>query len=347
MALESLLTLFDSDVADVADVQANNGAGLRCNVTKIRDVADVADSQAPMTPAILAAVPATAFATSATAEKIVTLQTKPAPLLGCTAATSATAEIINPECETPNPGEQAPCQHQANENPQWRHLQTNVARRSTLQLNTGAGSSCNGSATPATSGATAANDSALEHCDLVEVHRLFAVIDPDGQRFSLSRNPPCTLAEIREDYPGCEIAPELGAPPAPPLDGDDLAVAYALLRAWDEDDTATGLEWLEGLARDPERLAGMRAMADELGLVPRKESAITADTRRTCRQCRNLARNGRCMAAGRGELPLTSSRYEPFTDRLERCIGYLPGPDDPDQRPGKERYPNLTARAGR
>ncbi len=69
-----------------------------------------------------------------------------------------------------------------------------------------------------------------------------------------------------------------------------------------------------------------------------------ADTRRTCQQCRNLAHNGRCMAAGRGELPLTASRYEPFTDRLERCVGYLPGADDPDQRPGKERFPGLHQR---
>jgi hypothetical protein len=72
-----------------------------------------------------------------------------------------------------------------------------------------------------------------------------------------------------------------------------------------------------------------------------------ADTRRTCRRCRELARNGRCMAAGRGELPMTARQYEPVTDRLERCIGYLPGSDDPDQRPGRERYPHLAARAGR
>ena len=71
---------------------------------------------------------------------------------------------------------------------------------------------------------------------------------------------------------------------------------------------------------------------------------LPPDTRRTCRQCRNLARNGRCMAAGRGELPLTASQYEPFQDRPERCIGYLPGADDPDQRTGAERYPGLNQR---
>ena len=69
-----------------------------------------------------------------------------------------------------------------------------------------------------------------------------------------------------------------------------------------------------------------------------------ADTRRTCRQCRELASNGRCMAAARGALPLTSTRFEPFADRLERCVGYLPTADDPDQRPGKDRYPGLHAR---
>jgi hypothetical protein len=78
-----------------------------------------------------------------------------------------------------------------------------------------------------------------------------------------------------------------------------------------------------------------------------------ADSRRTCRQCRELAINGRCMAAARGELPLTSTRYEPFADRLERCIGFSPMADDVDQRPGRERFPGLyqrlwaTARTGR
>ncbi|AFL74570.1 hypothetical protein Thivi_2639 [Thiocystis violascens DSM 198] len=56
-----------------------------------------------------------------------------------------------------------------------------------------------------------------------------------------------------------------------------------------------------------------------------------ADIRRTCRQCRNLARNGRCMVAGRGELPLTGTQYEPDQDRLERCVGFLPTADDPNQ----------------
>jgi hypothetical protein len=253
MALESLLTLFD---------------------------ADVAASQAP----ILAAP-----ATSATAGKFVTLQTKPAPLLGCTAATSATAEIINPECETPNPCEQAPCQHQANENPQWRHLQTNVARRSTLQLNTGAGSSCNGSATSAT-----ADDSALT---LI----LSDVADVADVQANNGAGLRCNVTKIRDV---ADVADPIADHRLSPL----------------------GEEVPDGFYATPDRLA---------------------DTRRTCRRCRELAGNGRCMAAGRGELPMTARQYEPVTDRLERCIGYLPGSDDPDQRPGRERYPHLAARAGR
>ena len=71
---------------------------------------------------------------------------------------------------------------------------------------------------------------------------------------------------------------------------------------------------------------------------------LPPDDRRTCRQCRNLARNGRCMAAGAGRLPMTGNLYEPDQAALQRCAGYAPGADDPDRRPGKERYPGLYGR---
>jgi hypothetical protein len=117
------------------------------------------------------------------------------------------------------------------------------------------------------------------------------------------------------------------------LAANDLAMAEALLRHWDETDTRH--DWLDGLVKNPARLAQMHKQTRALGLA----TVLPPDTRCTCRQCRNLARNGRCLAAGRGELSLTSSQYEPFQDRLERCGGYLPTADEPDQRPGNERYP--------
>lgn len=59
------------------------------------------------------------------------------------------------------------------------------------------------------------------------------------------------------------------------------------------------------------------------------------DERRTCRQCRNLSRDGWCLAAWRGELYGVSREFEPIDDMLQRCPGYAPGPDDPDQREGR------------
>jgi len=65
----------------------------------------------------------------------------------------------------------------------------------------------------------------------------------------------------------------------------------------------------------------------------------TDDQRRTCRQCANLS-GRRCLAASRGEI-VANRDYEPVRDLLRRCEGYAPGVDDPDRRPGGERWPGL------
>jgi len=69
------------------------------------------------------------------------------------------------------------------------------------------------------------------------------------------------------------------------------------------------------------------------------------DDRRRCTECGNFASGGRCLAAWRGELSgMVSRRYAPAQpERLRRCDGYAPGPDDPDQRSGRERWPGLSA----
>jgi len=62
----------------------------------------------------------------------------------------------------------------------------------------------------------------------------------------------------------------------------------------------------------------------------------------TCQQCGNLTRNGRCLAAGRGELPYVASKnYSPTSEIGRRCEGFLPQLGDADQRPGIERWPEL------
>lgn len=70
----------------------------------------------------------------------------------------------------------------------------------------------------------------------------------------------------------------------------------------------------------------------------------TDDERRTCDQCTNLNRR-RCLAAWRGEI-VASRDYEPVRDIPRRCEGYAPGADDPDTRPGRERWPELIQKEG-
>jgi hypothetical protein len=138
------------------------------------------------------------------------------------------------------------------------------------------------------------------------VYRLFDVIRPDGTALSVSRTPPCTLAEIEADYPGATVEPEPAPPPAAALHPDDLAVVYALLRRFGEDDTTTGLEWIEGLARDPERLEQMRQMALSLGLARWEEPPATP-TRETprqmavCARCRHFQPSGINPPGGLGQ----------------------------------------------
>lgn len=64
------------------------------------------------------------------------------------------------------------------------------------------------------------------------------------------------------------------------------------------------------------------------------------DDRRNCNQCMNLSSGGRCLAALRGEIQ-TGKFYHPLDNCPRRCVGYRPKSDDPDQRTGRERWPNL------
>jgi hypothetical protein len=75
------------------------------------------------------------------------------------------------------------------------------------------------------------------------------------------------------------------------------------------------------------------------GPTPELMDAL-GDTR-PCTWCRRMASSGRCLAAARGELRAARD-YEP-TDpaQARRCIAYQPLSIDPDQRPGRERWPEL------
>jgi hypothetical protein len=77
--------------------------------------------------------------------------------------------------------------------------------------------------------------------------------------------------------------------------------------------------------RDP------RAMAEALRrALPGRWPACEPDDRRHCRTCRQLA-GTRCRAR----------RLLVMDDLPRRCSDYLPTADDPDQRPGRDRWPSL------
>lgn len=116
------------------------------------------------------------------------------------------------------------------------------------------------------------------------------------------------------------------------------------IRAWltliGEIDPVTIAEVIDGCQRDMDtrRYFVGRATAD----LPKPAPVL--DDRRTCNQCANLIAR-RCQAAKRGEI-VASRSYEPIRDLLQRCSGYAPGTDDPDRRPGHERWPGLSDKRG-
>jgi hypothetical protein len=120
----------------------------------------------------------------------------------------------------------------------------------------------------------------------------------------------------------------------------DEALAVALA------DPVNALTCFRALARDQLR-------ADQAQSGPYTDAPLSErdpdDDRRTCTDCANLTpREGRCLAAWRGEGPPTAARdYHPIKNALLRCIAYAPKPSDPDQRPGRERWPITVEDANR
>ena len=158
--------------------------------------------------------------------------------------------------------------------------------------------------------------------------------------------PDATRTEVAARYPGAQIEPLPASPwrAATPAEAGELRELIALILP-DADDTERAYALRVALANPEAALASFRALAADLRPVP---APLVPDDRRTCEQCANLdrqrGRDGfrRCAAARRGELPYVASRdYSPVPDVPKRCEGYLPRPDDPDQRTGRERWPGL------
>lgn len=135
--------------------------------------------------------------------------------------------------------------------------------------------------------------------------------------------------------------PTPGDPLAHLAELDSLIVHLAELEAWPPE-LLRGVQHARRTMRPCDVVA---SLAEFRRLVPEAEAVAwptlktTDDQRRTCRQCANLS-GRRCLAASRGEM-VANRDYEPVRDLPRRCEGYAPGVDDPDRRPGGERWPGL------
>ena len=109
------------------------------------------------------------------------------------------------------------------------------------------------------------------------------------------------------------------------------------------------MEYDGGLTRDEaEQLAGLAASEPQGRMRSRwRGEGLDLGDLRPCLWCRNLTRTGRCHAAWRGDLRASTDWEPTFPGQPSRCIGYLPPHDDPDQRPGHERWPELMASQAR
>ncbi len=95
---------------------------------------------------------------------------------------------------------------------------------------------------------------------------------------------------------------------------------------------------------DPESWEERAGIAEFDGGLSREEAEALAwaeDDRRRCRHCLNLSQAGTCTVASPGGVVSARRGYEPIQDILRRCEGYRPNEEDPDQRPGAERWPGL------
>lgn len=102
----------------------------------------------------------------------------------------------------------------------------------------------------------------------------------------------------------------------------------------------------DGTATEPfdrEAFEERAAIAEFDGGLSRTDAEALAwaeDDRRRCAQCANLA--GRVCRIAEPGGPVSARRgYEPVKGIPRRCEGYAPRADDPDRRPGRDRWPGL------
>lgn len=151
----------------------------------------------------------------------------------------------------------------------------------------------------------------------------------DGDRGELSQ-----LSQLSQGVaPAQKCRDDLGAREAFEERAAIIEFDGGLSRSEAEQSAAVGPDALQTRAAPlhPARPIGWRGEGLDLGDL------------RPCLWCRNFTRSGRCLAAWRGELRAARDWVPTFPGLPQRCIGYKPPPDDPDQRPGRERWPEMVS----
>jgi len=183
--------------------------------------------------------------------------------------------------------------------------------------------------------------------DTATASRWWLIHYPDRDPLEVTCCPEATHADILERYPDA-IAAEPFTPtirqPSAPLTASEEAAILAWLALIEETDLATIAEVIGQCQRDANARAYFagRTISETQDELPVGRNRLDTDDRRTCRQCLNL-RGRVCSIAKpeRGALVVANQGYQPAPDTLQRCAGYLPNATDTDQRPGRERWPEL------
>ena len=75
-----------------------------------------------------------------------------------------------------------------------------------------------------------------------------------------------------------------------------------------------------------------------------RANTVDDDDRIRCTDCSWLSMSSVCRGAGPKGKPVVANRgYQPVRDLPRRCDGFAPYADNPDQRHGIERWPDLAA----
>ena len=163
---------------------------------------------------------------------------------------------------------------------------------------------------------------------------------PDGRIQATGALTDTVRATIREHKAAilAELAANDPPPVATPSQSDELRRLLAVVAAdWSAEEQA---EALAAALADPESaLRSFRALVAERGASTPPRASLDP----SCRSCANLAPGGRCLAAWRGESfgrgIATTKTYAPSEPDRPLCCGpYVPGPNDPDRRSGRERW---------